>query len=73
MIEMWDRCLLERWVHPLIALAVFNLDFLCILSFRDGNARVSRLLLLLQCYPLGKVKCLGRGQNAEWEKAGKWK
>jgi hypothetical protein len=19
------------------------------------------------------VKCLGRGQNAEWEKAGKWK
>ena len=44
MIEMWDRCLLERWVHPLIALAVFNLDFLCIHPFRDGNGRVSRLL-----------------------------
>jgi Fic family protein len=53
MIEMWDRCLLERWVHPLIALAVFNLDFLCIHPFRDGNGRVSRLLLLLQCYHLG--------------------
>ena len=40
-------------VHPLIALAAFNLDFLCIHPFRDGNGRVSRLLLLLQCYHLG--------------------
>jgi len=53
LIEMWDRCLLERWVHPLIAVAAFNLDFLCIHPFRDGNGRVSRLLLLLQCYHLG--------------------
>jgi Fic family protein len=37
----------------LIALAAFNLDFLCIHPFRDGNGRVSRLLLLLQCYHLG--------------------
>jgi len=34
-------------------LAAFNLDFLCIHPFRDGNGRVSRLLLLLQCYQLG--------------------
>jgi Fic family protein len=53
MIKMWDRCLLEKWVHPLIAMAGFNLDFLCIHPFRDGNGRVSRLLLLLQCYHLG--------------------
>ena len=53
LIDMWDRCLLERWVHPLIALAAFNLDFLSIHPFRDGNGRVSRLLLLLQCYHLG--------------------
>ncbi|MBI5664561.1 MAG: Fic family protein [Nitrospirae bacterium] len=53
LIEMWDRCLREKWVHPLIALAAFNLDFLCIHPFRDGNGRVSRLLLLLQCYHLG--------------------
>jgi len=39
-------------VHPLIALAAFNLDFLCIHPFRDGNGRVSRLVLLLQCYQL---------------------
>ncbi|MBI2089043.1 MAG: Fic family protein [Deltaproteobacteria bacterium] len=51
--EMWDHCLVERWVHPLIAMAAFNLDFLCIHPFRDGNGRVSRLLLLLQCYHLG--------------------
>ena len=49
----WRDCLCERWVHPLIALAAWNLDFLCIHPFRDGNGRVSRLLLLLQSYHLG--------------------
>ncbi len=52
-IELWHQSLKENWVHPLIALAAFNLDFLCIHPFRDGNGRVSRLLLLLQCYQLG--------------------
>lgn len=49
----WRRCLDERWVPPLIALAAFNLDFLCIHPFRDGNGRVSRLLWLLQSCILG--------------------
>ena len=49
----WQHCLDERWVHPLIAMAAFNLDFLCIHPFRDGNGRVSRLALLLQCYQSG--------------------
>lgn len=53
LVELWRDCLRERWVHPLIALAALNLDFLCIHPFRDGNGRVSRLLLLLQCYGLG--------------------
>lgn len=53
LLNLSNRCLLERWIHPLIALAAFNLDFLCIHPFRDGNGRVSRLLLLLQCYHLG--------------------
>jgi Fic family protein len=48
-----DRCPEEETVHPLIPLAAFNLDFLCIHRFRDGNGRVSRLLLLLQCCQLG--------------------
>ncbi len=50
---LWGRCLEERWVHPLVALGASNLDFLCIHPFRDGNGRVSRLLLLLQCYQVG--------------------
>ena len=53
LVDLWDRSLRERWVHPLIALAAFNLDFLCVHPFRDGNGRVSRLLLLLQLYHLG--------------------
>lgn len=52
-LKLWNDCLLERWVHPLIAMAAMNLDFLCIHPFRDGNGRVSRLLLLLQAYHLG--------------------
>ena len=51
--EAWQDSLKEKNVHPLIALAAFNLDFLCVHPFRDGNGRVSRLLLLLQCYLLG--------------------
>lgn len=53
LISLWNQSLRERWVHPLIAVAAFNLDFLCIHPFRDGNGRVSRLLMLLQCYHLG--------------------
>src|SRR5882724_3820151 len=34
-------------------MAALNLDFLCIHPFRDGNGRVSRLLLLMMCYQLG--------------------
>ncbi|MGA2498748.1 MAG: Fic family protein [Tepidisphaeraceae bacterium] len=53
LLARWHECRRERWVHPLVAMAAFNLDFLCIHPFRDGNGRVSRLLLLLQCYHLG--------------------
>lgn len=48
----WDD-MDQRSIPPLVALAAFNLDFLCVHPFRDGNGRVSRLLLLLQCYHLG--------------------
>jgi Fic family protein len=53
LIERWQDVLTQRTIHPLIALGAFNLDFLCIHPFRDGNGRLSRLLLLLQCYHLG--------------------
>lgn len=53
LIRDWHQCLEDRWVPPAIALAAFNLDFLCIHPFRDGNGRASRLLWLLQSYQLG--------------------
>jgi Fic family protein len=49
----WQNLIEERRVHPLLLAAAFNLDFLCIHPFRDGNGRVSRLLLLSQCHLLG--------------------
>ena len=49
----WDTFIRDGKVPPAIVMAAFNLDFLCIHPFRDGNGRVSRLLLLQQCYHLG--------------------
>lgn len=53
LVELWREQSREHDVSPLIVLAAFNLDFLCIHPFRDGNGRVSRLLLLLTAYHLG--------------------
>jgi Fic family protein len=53
LVERWHEVLKHRTVHPFVALGAFNLDFLCIHPFRDGNGRVSRLLLLLLCYHQG--------------------
>ena len=47
------RHLKEKEVPPLVIWAAQNLDFLCIHPFRDGNGRVSRLLLLMSLYHLG--------------------
>ena len=53
LLELCRDSLQERWLPPVITMAAVNLDFLCTHPFRDGNGRVSRLLLLLQCYHLG--------------------
>lgn len=53
LLDAWAQNQRERKIPPLIAAAAFNLDFLCIHPFRDGNGRVSRLLLLLQLYHSG--------------------
>lgn len=53
LIELWDAQIREHNISPLITLAAFNLDLLCIHPFRDGNGRTSRLLLLLTCYHAG--------------------
>jgi Fic family protein len=46
LVEAWRRSD-ECRIHPLLAASAMNLDFLCIHPFRDGNGRVSRLLLQL--------------------------
>ena len=51
--DAWEDAIKATELHPIISLAAYNLDFLCIHPFRDGNGRVSRLLLLLQCYHAG--------------------
>jgi len=53
LVSLWQDLCRERLISPLILLAAFNLDFLCIHPFRDGNGRVSRLLLLLTAYHVG--------------------
>jgi Fic family protein len=53
LLKAWRDCISGRETRGLLSLAAFNLDFLCIHPFRDGNGRVSRLLMLLQCYHLG--------------------
>jgi len=50
---LMDELRKDSQIHPLILLSALNLDFLCIHPFRDGNGRVSRLLLLQTCYHLG--------------------
>jgi Fic family protein len=52
LITAWDA-LEGQPVPALVAVAALNLDFLCVHPYRDGNGRVSRLLLLLQCYHAG--------------------
>ena len=53
LLNMYKDMTRDKIIPPLIALAAFNLDFLCIHPFRDGNGRVSRLLLLLELYQHG--------------------
>jgi hypothetical protein len=53
LVDLWRDQSRDHDIAPLIVMAAFNLDFLCIHPFRDGNGRVSRLLLLLTAYHLG--------------------
>lgn len=53
LVVLYDDAIKDGKVPHPVLLAAFNLDFLCIHPFRDGNGRVSRLLMLLQCYQIG--------------------
>ena len=45
--ETFERFIEDQQVPPLLLIATFVFDFLCIHPFRDGNGRVSRLLTTL--------------------------
>lgn len=51
--EYYEKAIKEEHIPPLVILAAFNFDFLAIHPFRDGNGRVSRLLILLLMYKSG--------------------
>ena len=51
--EEYNRVIGNMEVEPLIAVAVFIHDFLCIHPFNDGNGRMSRLLTTLLLYRNG--------------------
>jgi Fic family protein len=50
-------------VEPLILLALYVLDFLCVHPFADGNGRMARLLTVLQLYRLDYM--VGRWVSVE--------
>ena len=63
---MWNGCLQERWAHPLIAMAAFNLDFLQKRCPAVGIDLIRRILR--QEREASRLECLGRGPDAHWRK-----
>lgn len=53
LIDLYHLAIKEKIIPDLVVLSAFNLDFLSIHPFRDGNGRVSRLLILLMMYRSG--------------------
>ena len=51
--EEYRKEIAKEEIEPLILIAAFILDFLCIHPFNDGNGRMSRLLTLLLLYQSG--------------------
>lgn len=53
--DEYNDALGEGKIDPLILMAMFILDFLCVHPFNDGNGRMSRLLTLLILYKAGYI------------------
>jgi Fic family protein len=51
--QSYEHLLSQAKAAPLVCVAAFVLDFLCIHPFRDGNGRTGRLLSLLTLYHQG--------------------
>ena len=55
--ETFNRAMEMDEIEPLLLIANFIKDFLCIHPFNDGNGRMSRLLTTLLLYRFGFVVC----------------
>jgi Fic family protein len=51
--EQFNRHWQKEAIEPLLLIATYGLDFLCVHPFLDGNGRMSRLLSLLLLYQAG--------------------
>jgi Fic family protein len=49
----YNEAIINNYFPPLIVAGAFMLDFVSIHPFRDGNGRMSRLLMLLELHQLG--------------------
>lgn len=55
--DEYKKLVLKEEVEPLILIAAFILDFLCVHPFNHGNGRMSRLLTTLLLYMNGFEVC----------------
>lgn len=55
LVEWANHALLDRFLHPLVVVAVFVVRFLAIHPFQDGNGRLSRILTTLLLLKVGYV------------------
>ena len=55
LVEWTNQALLDRFLHPLVVVAVFVVRFLAIHPFQDGNGRLSRILTTLLLLKVGYV------------------
>ena len=53
--EAYNEAVAQELYDPLILMALFIFDFLCIHPFNDGNGRMSRLLTLMLLYQHGYI------------------
>jgi Fic family protein len=70
LVRAWNDCTKEKWAAGPVALAAFNLDFLCIHPFRDGNGREWIRNILAGMRREEKLTCHGRGPAARWRGKG---
>lgn len=55
LVDWTNQALEQKWLHPLLVIAIFAVVFLEIHPFQDGNGRLSRILITLLLLRTGYV------------------